>query len=30
MASVLSALSDAGFDEATLWVLDTNSGRDGL
>jgi GNAT superfamily N-acetyltransferase len=24
MASVLSALSDAGFDEATLWVLDTN------
>ena len=25
MASALSALSDAGFDEATLWVLDTNS-----
>jgi GNAT superfamily N-acetyltransferase len=25
MASVLSALSEAGFDEATLWVLDTNS-----
>ncbi len=25
MVSVLSALSDAGFDEATLWVLDTNS-----
>lgn len=25
MASVLSALRDAGFDEATLWVLDTNS-----
>jgi GNAT superfamily N-acetyltransferase len=25
MASALSALSDAAFDEATLWVLDTNS-----
>ena len=25
MISALSALSDAGFGEATLWVLDTNS-----
>ena len=25
MSSALSALSDAGFGEATLWVLDTNS-----
>ena len=25
MACVLSALSGAGFDEATLWVLDTKS-----
>ena len=25
MASALAALSDAGYDEALLWVLDTNS-----
>jgi GNAT superfamily N-acetyltransferase len=30
MASVLSALSEAGFDEATLWVLERTAGRDGF